>query len=280
MPDGDRLEALVFLEQFWDVVGNGFVDALDVPFVDREPHKRRSERLSHREGRVYGTLVVAVEVPLVEQFIVVDHQERRRPARLQVPFEATVTTVACDGLDLGGIEVVRGQLIEVGDGRRVVDGASVEPLEVLVIGLAPEDAPCQVEARRRQIPNNDNDQGEQKERARADQHKPGWSTWKLHDRHRKAISPLRFCAYFRTPRERSRLQHSDGARSSVSSHIPPDPNNVPPIVGPMRASKSSTTNMISSARLLLLTPSYPLVGTMMPRSTTRCILGESIHPTT
>src|SRR5215213_11042700 len=90
--------------------------------------------------------------------------------------------------------------------------SSGEPLEVLVVGLAPEDAPCQVEVRRRQIPNNDNDQGEQKERARADQHKLGWSC-KLHDRHRKAISALRFCAYFRTPQGRSRPRHSDGARS-------------------------------------------------------------------
>src|SRR5215210_2802752 len=204
MPDGNQLEALVFLEQLGEVVGDGLVDTLDVPFVDREPHKRRSERLGHREGRVYGTLVVAVEVPLVEQFIVVDHQERRRPARLQVPVEATVTTVASDGLDLGSIEVVGGQLIEAVGGRYVVDGASGEPLEVLVVGLAPEDGSCQVEVRRRQIPNNYNDQREQKERACADQHKLGWSSWKLHDRHRRAISALRFCAYVRTPHGRFR----------------------------------------------------------------------------
>jgi hypothetical protein len=31
---------------------------------------------------------------------------------------------------------------------------------------------------------------------------------------------------------------------------------------------------ISSVRLSLLTPSHPLAGTMMPRSATRCILGD------
>jgi hypothetical protein len=37
-----------------------------------------------REGGVEGGFVVAVEVPLVEQPIVVDDEERRRPARLKV----------------------------------------------------------------------------------------------------------------------------------------------------------------------------------------------------
>ena len=43
-----------------------------------------------------------------------------------------------------------------------------------------------------------------------------------------------------------------GARS-VFSHIPPGPNNVPPIIGPISASTSSTTNTIRSLRLSLLT---------------------------
>jgi hypothetical protein len=46
-----------------------------------------------------------------------------------------------------------------------------------------------------------------------------------------------------------------GARS-VFSHIPPGPNSVPPIMGPMRASTSSTANTIRSLRLSPLTPSH------------------------
>src|SRR5215213_8765499 len=281
MPDGDRLEALVFLEQFGEVISDRLVDALDVPFVDREPHERRSERLGHREGRVYGTPVVAVEVPLVEQFIVVDHQERRRPARLQVPFEATVTTAASDGLDLGSIGVVRGQLIEVGDGGRVVDGASGEPLEVLVVGLAPEDAPCQVEVRRRQIPNNDNDQGEQKERARADQHKLGWSC-KLHDRHRKAISALRFCAYFRTPQGRSRPRYSDGARSLARGLGPLYPSLPVPLCPERRMYYDHPPTVPAELCLLSmrrgLRAGRVLQSRQKSKSPSRCSVGVLPHP--
>ena len=42
-----------------------------------------------------------------------------------------------------------------------------ELLEVFVVGLAPEDSPCQVEVRCRQIPDDHNGRGEQKERTRA-----------------------------------------------------------------------------------------------------------------
>src|SRR5829696_2689115 len=131
MPDGDRLEPLIFVEQFGKVVGYGLVDALDVPLLDGDPDERGGEGFGHREGCVYGRLVVAVEVPLVEQLIVVDDEERRRPTRIEVVFEAAVGTVARDVLDLGGVGVIRGQLIETEDGGRVVDGASVELLEVL-----------------------------------------------------------------------------------------------------------------------------------------------------
>src|SRR5215217_5651213 len=108
-------------------------------------------------------LVVAVEVPLVEQLIVVDDEERRSPARIEVVFEAAVATVARDGLDLGGVGVIRGQLIEAGSGRCVVDGASGELLEVLVVGLAPEDSPCQVKVWCQHVSGDDNDPREYKE---------------------------------------------------------------------------------------------------------------------
>src|SRR5215207_2255396 len=68
--------------------------------------------------------IVAVEVLLVEQLMVVDDEERRRSARIEVVFEATVGTVARDGVDLGGVGIGGGQLIEAGGGRCVVDGAS------------------------------------------------------------------------------------------------------------------------------------------------------------
>ena len=117
---------------------------------------------------MYGVLVVAVEVPLVEQPIVVDYEERRRPACIKVFFEAfAVVSVARDALDLGGITIVRGQLVEAGDGGSVVDGASGELLVVFVVGLSPKDGPRQVEVGRRQIPSNHSDQREQKERTRA-----------------------------------------------------------------------------------------------------------------
>ena len=46
------LKALVFLQQFGDVVGYGLIYTLDVPLVDGDPHERRGERLGHREGSV------------------------------------------------------------------------------------------------------------------------------------------------------------------------------------------------------------------------------------
>jgi hypothetical protein len=59
-----------------------------------------------REGGVEGGFVVAVEVPLVEQPIVVDDKERRRPARLKVIHYAAVGAAVPDGFDLGGVGVV------------------------------------------------------------------------------------------------------------------------------------------------------------------------------
>src|SRR5215217_7653409 len=133
MSDYDRREPLVFLEQFGKVVGYGLINAPYVTFVERDPHERRGEGLSHGEGGLYRTLIVAIEVPLVEQLIVVDDEERRRPARIEVVFEAAVATVARDGLDLEGVRVVRGQLIEAEARGRVVDRASGELFEVLVV---------------------------------------------------------------------------------------------------------------------------------------------------
>src|SRR5215204_5498162 len=131
--DGDLAKPFVFHEQFGEIVGYGLVYALDVPLVYRDPDERGSERLGHREGRVLGGSIVAIEVPLVEHLIVVDDEERCRPARIEVVFETAVGTVAPDGLDLRGIRVVRGEFVEAGGGRRVVDDASGELLEVLVV---------------------------------------------------------------------------------------------------------------------------------------------------
>ena len=96
-----------------NIVGYGLVNALYVSFVYSDPDERRCERLGHREGCLYGVLIVTVEVLLVEQLIVVDDEERRRSARIEVVFEATVGTVARDGVDLGGVGIGGGQLIEV-----------------------------------------------------------------------------------------------------------------------------------------------------------------------
>jgi hypothetical protein len=85
-----------------------------VSFVYSDPDERRCERLGHRKGCLYGVLIVTVEVLLVEQLIVVDNEERRRSARIEVVFEATVGTVARDGVDLGGVGIGGGQLIEAG----------------------------------------------------------------------------------------------------------------------------------------------------------------------
>src|SRR5829696_5156686 len=152
MPNGDRLESFVFLVQFGKVVCNGLVHALDVPFVDRDPYERGGEGFGHREGGVYRGFVVAIEVPLVEHLIVVDDEECRRPARIEVVFEAAVATVARDGLDLGGVWVISGEL-----------------LEVSVVGLAPEDSPCQVKVWCQHVCDEDNDQREYKEQTRTGQ---------------------------------------------------------------------------------------------------------------
>jgi hypothetical protein len=55
------------------------------------------------------------------------------------------------------------------------------------------------------------------------------------------------------------VYHSGGARSSL--RVPSCP-------------ERQMYYDISRVRLSLLTPSHPLAGTMMPRSTTRCILGD------
>src|ERR687898_1359895 len=167
MPDGDGPEPFILLEQLGDVVGYGLINAPYVPLVDGDPHQRRGEGLGHRERRVYGCPVVAVGVPPVEQLVVVNHQERSRPALVEVILEATIDLCIGDGLDLGGVGVVRRQLVEAGGGRCVVDGAGGEPLGVSVVGLPPEDGARQVEVRRKQIPNNDNDEREHKEQSRS-----------------------------------------------------------------------------------------------------------------
>jgi len=69
----------------------------------------------------------------------------------------------------------------------------------------------------------------------------------------RPLALYRFCAY-----------HTDGARSSLPVPFCPE---------------RQMYYDISSARLLLLTPSHPLAGIMMPRSTTGCILGD-YSPTT
>ena len=80
-------------------------------------------------------VVVAVEVPLIDQLIFVDDKECRRPACLEVIYQAAISAAVPDGLDLGGVGVVGGQLIETGDGRCVVNGASGESFEIFVVGF-------------------------------------------------------------------------------------------------------------------------------------------------
>ena len=79
------------------------------------------------EGCLYGVLIVTVEVLLVEQLIVVDDEERRRSARIEVVFEATVGTVARDGVDLGGVGIGGGQLIEAGSTSSSVVAIPAQP---------------------------------------------------------------------------------------------------------------------------------------------------------
>jgi hypothetical protein len=109
----------------------------------------------------------------------VDDEERRRPARLEVVYEAAVGTTVADGLDLRGVGVVCGQLIELGGGRCVVDGASGEPLEVIVVGLAPEDGSRQVEVWCQYIANYEYEERKHKQQARTYQQRLEWF-WNRH----------------------------------------------------------------------------------------------------
>lgn len=76
MSDRDAFEPRVAVHQLRQVPGDWVLDAPDQALVDRDPHERRDERLGHGERGLQRLSVGGPEVPLVDQPILMDDQER------------------------------------------------------------------------------------------------------------------------------------------------------------------------------------------------------------
>ena len=93
MPQRDVAEAGISLRQLRNVCGDWLVQVVDEPFVEGDADQGCDEGLGHREGGLDRLVARAVEVALVQQFVAVQHDERRRVASFEDLLERDVSAV-------------------------------------------------------------------------------------------------------------------------------------------------------------------------------------------